>query len=228
MTPTQTYTVELENFHGPLDLLLSLIERNELEITDVSIGKVTNDYLSTVTALEKVNDQELSWFLDVATRLIFHKARALGKEQTEIEDDSELAELTRELTRYKQYRELARDLASRLQIPLVARERTTTEPLLPPRNLTPTALRQAYRNAKLMQLEHAQRPVHTVQIKRTDITRTMHKILTQSRTKLALRDVFKGTNRRALTLSLLALLELAKQHKVELLSAEGMTYVQAI
>lgn len=228
MTPIQTYTVELENFHGPLDLLLSLIERNELEITDVSVGQVTNDYLKTVTALEKVQDQELSWFLDVATRLIFHKARALSQESAEAEEAGELAELTRELARYKIYRELANQLAKQLCSPLLTREQPAQETAFTPKNLTLTALQQAYRNARLMHRETAEKPTHTVHIKRTDITRTMHHLLTKAKTKLALREVFTASHRRTLTLSLLALLELAKQHKIELIQSGNTTYVQAI
>ena len=229
MTPTQTYTVELDNFHGPLDLLLSLIERRELEVTDVSVGQVTSDYLATVAALEKVKDAELSWFLDIATRLIFYKARALGDTTSQEEEGSDLAELTQELSRYKVYRQLAQNLSTRLR-PLTIRAQSPKTNLmqsnLPPRNLSLTVLQSAYRAASLLAAQSV-RPTHTVTISRHDIATMMQQVLTGMQKRQRLTEFFRHTSRRELTLRLLALLELAKQGAVDIFIENETSYVQA-
>lgn len=230
MTPTLSYTVELENFHGPLDLLLSLIERRELEVTDVSVGQVTSDYLATVAALEKVHATELSWFLDIATRLIFFKARALGTTAAADDETSDLTELTEELMRYKLYRELAADLASRLT-PITPRDKpallTSTDTRQKPANLSLNRLLSAYRSTRLLAVQPA-RPIHTVTITRHDIAKMMKTVLTNMQSKQRLTNIFDHTDRKVLTLRLLALLELAKQGAIEVFMEGETGYAQAI
>ncbi len=225
MASQPIYTVELDNFYGPLDLLLSLIERKELVVTDVAVGQVTNDYLATITALEKVGDQELSWFLDVATRLIFYKAQALGQ-RYEIEEGG-LEDLTRELERYRSYRELARGLAQRLRSALTTRPVIHSSHDNPPANLTVNNLRSAYRSAHHSTRHQAIPLQHRVLIRRSDISRTMELLLKRSGVRLMLRDVFRDSDRRSLALTLLALLELARQTRIQLWQEEGRVYVQA-
>lgn len=108
-----TYTVQLENFAGPLDLLLQLIERNKLDICDISLAKVTNDYLNSIQNIE-LDPAAANWFLDIASRLILYKSRALlpGNSldsQEPIEDLTEqLQELSAIRTAIKQILETAK------------------------------------------------------------------------------------------------------------------------
>lgn len=71
-----TYTVQLDNFAGPLDLLLQLIERNKLDICDISLATVTNGYLESIQNIE-LDPATANWFLDIASRLILYKSKAL-------------------------------------------------------------------------------------------------------------------------------------------------------
>ncbi len=71
------YTVQLPVFEGPLDLLLRLIEREELDITAVALAQVADAYLAHVRALEAPNPSALSAFLVIAARLLLIKSRAL-------------------------------------------------------------------------------------------------------------------------------------------------------
>ena len=113
MTNAREYTVELTNFAGPLDLLLNLIEKRELEITEVAVGQVTGDYLRTISAIERIDERELMWFLDIATRLLGHKSRALRAlsqgaqtDDDESEDTTSLADLAEQLRQLLQERGL--------------------------------------------------------------------------------------------------------------------------
>ena len=110
------YRVKLEVFEGPLDLLLRLIERQELDITKVSLVAVTDQYLEYIQHLEHISAANLADFLVVAARLLLIKSRALlpgppPEEEAEEEDLGE--ELARQLREYKRLKLLAQHLRER-------------------------------------------------------------------------------------------------------------------
>jgi segregation and condensation protein A len=71
------YTISLPVFEGPLDLLLHLIEREELDITAISLVQITDQYLQYIEQMERVNADYLADFLVIAAQLIWIKSRAL-------------------------------------------------------------------------------------------------------------------------------------------------------
>ncbi len=111
------YRVQLEVFEGPLDLLLRLIEREELDITTVSLAKVTDQYVAYLRDLEKREVRDLADFLVVAAKLLLIKSlallprpRVLAPEAEDIGD-----ELVQQLIAYKRYKEVALLLREREQ-----------------------------------------------------------------------------------------------------------------
>src|SRR5437867_13381537 len=112
---TLDYTIQLPAFEGPLDLLLRLIEREELDITTIALAKVANEYLTHVRGLDDPDPAALSAFLVIAARLLLIKSRALlpravaprGPEEP-IDEGEELARQLREYRRYKQAAALLR------------------------------------------------------------------------------------------------------------------------
>ena len=64
------YEISLEKFSGPMDLLLQLIEKEELDITQVSLAQVTDQYLKYLTQVEVLNPEEVADFLVVAAKLL--------------------------------------------------------------------------------------------------------------------------------------------------------------
>ena len=73
----QGYQVQLPMFAGPLDLLLHLIEREELDITSVALAQVTDQYLTYMAVLREIEAEFLTDFLVVAAKLLFIKSQAL-------------------------------------------------------------------------------------------------------------------------------------------------------
>ena len=71
------YTVQTPVFEGPLDLLLNLIERAELDVTAVSLALVTDQYLAYINGMEELNADEISAFLVIAAKLLQIKSEAL-------------------------------------------------------------------------------------------------------------------------------------------------------
>lgn len=108
---------KLENFEGPLDLLLHLIEKNKVSIYDIPIVLITQQYLDYVSLMEKTDLDIVSEFLVMAATLIDIKSRMLLPAQDEEEEDEEdpRAELVRRLLEYKTYKYMAQELEEREQ-----------------------------------------------------------------------------------------------------------------
>jgi len=71
------YRVELKEFQGPLDLLLQFTEENKLDITEISLAKITDQYLSYLKQIQNISLESLADFLVIASRLILIKSRML-------------------------------------------------------------------------------------------------------------------------------------------------------
>lgn len=108
-----TYRVSLDVFEGPLDLLLHLIVREELDITLISLAVVTDQYLAYLAELREVSAAGLADFLVMAARLLVIKSRVLlprpESEKYEEEEDWE-GQLLEQLREYKRFKDVASDL----------------------------------------------------------------------------------------------------------------------
>jgi segregation and condensation protein A len=105
------YQIQLPVFEGPLDLLLQLIEREELDITTVSLARVTDQYLKRLAELERRHTRDLADFLLVAAKLVLIKSAALlprPSRPAAEEDAQDVGEdLVRQLQIYKRFKEIA-------------------------------------------------------------------------------------------------------------------------
>ena len=110
--------VDTEGFSGPLDLLLSLIEKKQIDICEVSISDIADDYLEQVSAMEWLDIDQAAEFLIIAATLLYIKVRALLPPEEVPEElaaaTSEMtdprAELVARLVEYRRYRDAARVL----------------------------------------------------------------------------------------------------------------------
>ncbi len=111
-----TYTIKLPQFEGPFDLLLFFIERDELDINDIPISAITDDFLDYIHTMDALNIDLASEFILVAATLMKIKARMLlprrevDEEGQEIDPREELVERLLEYKRYKSVLEEMRDL----------------------------------------------------------------------------------------------------------------------
>jgi len=116
LTPenSASYEVELPLFQGPLDLLLSLIEQEELDITKISLAQVTDQYLAYLNVIKETDPDELTDFLVIAAKLILIKSSVLlprpPPSVAEDEEEDVGDELARQLILYKQFKEIAAQL----------------------------------------------------------------------------------------------------------------------
>lgn len=110
---THTYTVSTPVYQGPLDLLLQLIERAELDITRLALAQVTDQYLEHIHHMAELSAEEVSAFLVIASKLIQIKSEALlPRPPVREEGEEDLGEaLARQLMEYRRYKRIADFLA---------------------------------------------------------------------------------------------------------------------
>ncbi|TWU28189.1 segregation and condensation protein A [Bythopirellula polymerisocia] len=115
------FRVELELFAGPLDLLWYLVRKQELDIMDIPIARVTEQYLELIEVIEQIDVNAVGDFLELATRLMEIKSRMIlprheedEKEESEVEDPRQ--DIVQRLLEYKKYKDAASMLAERGQL----------------------------------------------------------------------------------------------------------------
>ena len=103
------YEVKINEFEGPLDLLLHLIKQSNIDIYEISLEEITNQYLDYIKQMEKLNLDIASEYLVMASELLEYKSRSLLPKK-EIEDDEyeedPKEELIKRLVDYKKYKEV--------------------------------------------------------------------------------------------------------------------------
>ena len=129
------YKVKLEIFEGPLDLLLYLIKRDEIDIYEISIERITRQYLEYLQAFEELNIDLAGEFVAMAANLIYLKSRSLlpvdqQPPEEDAEEDDPRWELIRQLIEYKKFKEAAAQLHLREleQERIFAREEGSSPP----------------------------------------------------------------------------------------------------
>ncbi len=103
-----TYQIKIEQFEGPLDLLLRLIEQEKMDVTKISLSKVADQYLEYINQQGEISLENLAQFLTVASRLLLIKSRALLPllEFSE-EEEEEIEDLQNQLIEYKKFRDIS-------------------------------------------------------------------------------------------------------------------------
>lgn len=108
------YRVQLKNFEGPLDLLLFFIKRDELNIYDIPISHITEEFLSYIRLMEELDLDIASEFIYMASLLMSIKAKMMlptdKEEDEELDEDDPRYELVQKLLEYKRYKEMAEKL----------------------------------------------------------------------------------------------------------------------
>ena len=113
------YKVKLDVFEGPLDLLLYLVRKDEVDIYDIEIGRITRQYLEYLEAMESIDVEIGGEFIVMAANLLYIKSRTLlpvdlqGPVEEEGEEEDPRWELIRQLIEYKKFKEAAGELRDR-------------------------------------------------------------------------------------------------------------------
>lgn len=218
------YTIDLPAFSGPLDLLLALIDRQELDITAISLAKVTAQYLEQIERLKQDRVEELIDFLVVGARLVLIKSRALlpqeplGGEEGEEEDPAEA--LIRQLTRYRRFKQAAGWLGEREKQGLRTYLRVAPPPKLQGRldmsDISTAELLEAVREALLRaaNLEESVSVARPRTITIADQIRHL-RLRTQAGSSVPFESLLsEKATRLEISVTLLAVLELIKRREI--------------
>lgn len=225
-----THPIQLPVFEGPLDLLLRLIEREELDITAVSLVQVTDQYLAIIEEMDHRGMAELTSFLVVAARLVLIKSRALLPRPPSMdalaEEDDVAANLIRQLEEYRRFKNAAQQLAKREEDKLRSYVRVGTPPALAPSfDLSEVSLEELISVAEEALQALPAQPVNDII---SQIVITIDDQIARIRTHLAREDrasfremLSEKASRVEVITTLLAVLELLKQDEV-VVSQEGL------
>ena len=105
---TKKYAIKIDNFEGPLDLLCHLIDKNKMNIYDIQISKITDQYIEYLKEQEKLNLEIASEFLVMASTLLYLKSKNLLPKQEEEEEELTEEELIRRIIEYKKFKEISK------------------------------------------------------------------------------------------------------------------------
>lgn len=226
--PPEALQVILESFEGPLDLLLYLIKRQNLDILDIPVAEITRQYVSYVELMQIMNFELAAEYLVMAAMLAEIKSRMLLPRTQEDDPENEIdprAELVRRLQEYERFKKAAENLdklermdrdifpitaveVGEIPAPVVFADIDLKELL--------AALVKVFERAKLNAKHHIEKEVLSIRERMSDI---LHKIKRDEFTRFdQLFDSEEG--RLGVVVSFIAVLELLKQSMIEIVQAE--------
>lgn len=216
-----SYEIKLEKFTGPLDLLLQLIEQEELDISEVSLAQVTDQYIEYLKQVEEMNPEEVADFLVVAAKLLLIKSRLLLP-SLNLGGEEEAQELERQLRLYQRFIAVSkaidkmwrgRHIAWMRPKPLIIKK---DEPIGPPANLNSQMLVQAMQRVVAALEPIFRLPQVTLQ-KAISITEKIQSLKAMILKKAHLNWeslIREAKDKTEVIVSFLALLELVKQRQL--------------
>lgn len=230
------YKVQLNNFEGPLDLLLFFIKRDELNIYDIPISYITNEYLEYIHLLEDLDLDVASEFILMASMLMSIKAKMmLPREESEYEELDETDpryELVQSLIEYKRYKEMAgkmvdfddesRKKYKRGYIEIDNVDQQATGEAL--KDVTLFDLIAAFK--KVLSDIERQNTVHHIQKVEVSVEQQSDFVIKrlQKSGRLNFRQLCVGlANKVVVVVTFLAVLEMIKEHQIDLFTGDNPT-----
>ena len=219
-----SYAIQLENFEGPLDLLLHLIKKNEMDIYDIPMAAITDQYLTILDAMKTLNLDLAGEFLLMAATLLHIKSKLLlpkiAEEELEDEEDDPRAELVRRLLEYQKYKEVSLTLDHKPQLGRDVFARVAPQPEVleeAEAGFVAVGLFDLLEALKEILKENPEQLVHEVNMDQLSVTDRINVILStlQGKESVAFVDLFSGGLKRTeVIVTFLALLELVKMRLV--------------
>ena len=233
--PPHALEVFLEAFEGPLDLLLYLIKRHNLDILDIPIAEITRQYMEYIEMMKELRLELAAEYLVMAAMLAEIKSRMLLPRLEEFADEHDpRAELIRRLQEYEQYKEAAESLRELPQVGRDVFEVTADSSNVPIRRVEPSisvqelifALKDVMERAELFSHHHIQREPLSVRERMSNILASLSpESFTEFTTLFTVEE-----GRLGVVVSLLAILELLRETLIEMVQAKpyGPIHVRAV
>lgn len=215
------YKVQLEKFTGPLDLLLQLIEKEEMDITQVSLAKVADQFLDYMHQIQTMGAKDIVDFLEIAARLILIKSKALLP-QLQLTDDEELSaeELALRLKEYKKFKAAGKDFKGLLEARRYCFDRQVyleaEKVFSPPPGISPADLSRAFGDVlgAVPLMENLGEEVMTEVVSLEDKIDHIKNFLTE-RINVMFSRLHNSQSKMEVVVTFLAMLELMKQRVID-------------
>lgn len=211
------YQLRLPTYEGPLDVLLSLIERNQLAITDVSLVAVTEQFVAYTSNLAATSSELIADFMTIAARLLVLKSRSLLPRPDAAEEDEVVDDLVDRLREYQQVKLGADELRQRERQGIQSWPRIATVPEIPPHEtvaFTPVhALANALRQCLRREIRISEPYTPMVVISLKEMTLRLLSRLGRGRARFSAL-VGRSANRSERIVAFVALLSLMRRRMV--------------
>lgn len=224
------YCIKLDEFEGPLDLLLHLVKESNINIQDININQITVQYLEYINKMEELNINIASEYLVMAATLMEIKSKSLLPEEKMVKEDEEDESVSREgliekLIEYQRYKEITKDFK---KMESIRKEIYTKAPsklnemldqkLENNSNITAYDLTLAF--VKFLERKNMEKPIHTkitskeysVRKRKNDI-----KTLLFSKKKAEFTELFEEFNKSYIVVTFMSILELAKEDDITIM-----------
>ncbi|MDO4903474.1 MAG: segregation/condensation protein A [Limosilactobacillus sp.] len=224
-------TIKIEDFEGPLDLLLHLIRENKMDIYDIKIATITSQYIDYLRQQQAHQLEIAGDYFVMAATLMNIKSQMLLPQQEDLDEEEEIEdpreELVEQLLEYQRYKRAADQLKDKEEF---RRQEFTRPAMHVPRNMiqahvepgvTVDQLQAAF--VQVLKNHRLNQPVvETVEAETVSVAQRMDEVVTAVKTgPIRFDEIFqKDRNRDQLVTTFLAVLELSKHHRIEMQQAE--------
>ena len=232
------YSIKINEFEGPLDLLLHLIKESNINIQDISIDEITKQYLDYINSMQKLDIEVASVYLVMASELMLIKSISLLPKNKDKEEDEGEEELSREslinkLIEYEKYKELTKDLKNleleRKKIYTKAPtkiESITNNKLTNDTNITIDDLLEAFK--EFLERKDKEKPLNTkittkefsVKKRKNDIKKYL-----KEKKKALFTELFDKYNKSYIVVTFISILELAKEDEISLTQEKNFSNI---
>lgn len=234
------YKVTIENFEGPLDLLLHLIKQSDIDIADISILEITQQYLSFIEAQEEMNLNVASEYLVMAATLIEMKSNMLlprrkQEETDEYEEDPREA-LIKRLIEYKRYKEMTKEFKELEEVRNTIYTKAPEDlrqfqekDITYEGDVTLDDLLAAFQN--FMNRKEFEKPLATkVTKKELSVSKRSHEIKTllRSKKKVEFHELFEIYNKEYVVVTFLSILDMAKKQELDIKQEDNFSKIYII
>ena len=229
---TKKYAIKIDNFEGPLDLLCHLIDKNKMNIYEINLSEITDQYIEYLKEQESLNLEIASEFLVMASTLLFLKSKKLLPKQEEEEEEITEEELIRRIIEYKKFKEISKVLKENYNIYSNRYFKSQEQIELPKRKLqkdyNSKLIPQIYKN--IVEINNEKVNQNAKNIEKIAITdnytvaskvKEMFKILVKQKSFI-FNKMFsiKKHNKQEVVTAFSGLLELSRRSKVETIQEE--------
>lgn len=221
------YEVKINEFEGPLDLLLHLIKKSNIDIYDISLEEITNQYLDYINSMKELNLDIASEYLVMASELIEYKSKSLLPKKESLEDEYEenpREELIRRLVDYKKYKEITsafkelENIRGDIYTKSPSNINEYDEKQINSDDVTIDDLINAFK--KFMDRKDFEKPIHTkITTKELSVSERILDIrnILKTRKNINFTDLFDKYDKNYVVVTFLSILEMSKNKEITII-----------